>query len=279
MELFTLGIGNYTERDVREAARALTGWGVGDGGRFEEVPARHDDGEKVILGRRGRWTGEDLVRMLREHPATARRLAGRVCELFLGEGAVDAAMTRALADGLRRHDLDVGWAVETVLRSRAFFAQRNLGRRVLGPVEYVVGAARALELFDPPPSTLVLAEWAARLGQDLFYPPNVGGWPGGRSWLTTRSVIGRANYAAALVDGGPVGRPGPLDALALARRHGHGGGLDAALSFYTKLLLGAEPTAAWRARLMRALGPKVEGGEAARRLVSLVLATPEAQLG
>src|SRR5262249_28904270 len=226
MELFTLGIGHYTEGDVREAARALTGWTVNDAGRSGGGAARHDDGEKVILGRRGRWTGADLVAMLLEHPATARRLAWRVCELFLGEGAYDAAMSRALADGLRRRDLDVGWAVETVLRSRAFFAERNLGRRVLGPVEYVVGAARALELFDPPSSTLVLAEWAARLGQDLFYPPNVGGWPGGRSWLTTRAVIGRANYAAALVDGGRVGRPGPMDALALARRHGHGGGLD-----------------------------------------------------
>lgn len=72
-------------------------------------------------------------------------------------------------------DLDIGWAVETVLRSQAFFADRNLGRRVAGPVEFVIGAARALEVFDPPPSTLLLADWAARLGQDLFRPPNVGG--------------------------------------------------------------------------------------------------------
>src|SRR5204862_1756555 len=108
----------------------------------------------------------------------------------------------------------------TVLRSRAFFAEENLGHRVLGPAEYVIGAARALELFEPPSSTLVLAEWCGRLGQDLFYPPNVGGWPGGRSWLTTRAVLGRANYAAALVDGKRVGRPGPMDALGLAPRHG-----------------------------------------------------------
>jgi uncharacterized protein (DUF1800 family) len=279
MELFTVGIGHYTETDVREAARALTGWTVNDAGAFDEVPVRHDDGDKVILGRRGRWTGSDLVRMLLEHPATADRLAWRVCELFMGEGAVDPAMTRALADGLRRRDLDVGWAVATVLRSGAFFAERNLGRRVVGPVEYVVGAARALELFDPPSSTLVLGEWAARLGQDLFYPPNVGGWPGGRAWLTTRSLIGRANYAAALVVGTPVGRPGPMDALALARRHGHGGGLDAALDFYTKLLLGAEPTAAWHTRWMAVLGPTSHKNDAARRLVGLILAAPEAQLG
>jgi Protein of unknown function (DUF1800) len=328
MELFTLGIGNYTESDVREAARALTGWSVNEEGSFEEVPARHDDGEKVLFGRRGRWTGSDLVRMLLEHPATGRRLAVRLCELLMGEaaapspptplplrtggegrtsapvpqnqrpegrngasipsppysgergrgeGAVDAAMIQGLAEGLRRHDLDVGWGMATVLRSRAFFDERNLGRRILGPVEFVVGAARALEMFDPPPSTLLLAEWIARLGQDLFYPPNVGGWPAGRAWLTTRSAIGRANYAAALVAGDPIGRPA-FDALGLARRHGQGTDLDSALTFYTKLFLGIEPTAAWRTRLLQAVGPRSDKAESARRLVALILASPEAQL-
>jgi uncharacterized protein (DUF1800 family) len=169
----------------------------------------------------------------------------------------------------------VGWAVETVLRSRTFFADDNLGNRVLGPVEYVIGAARALELFEPPSSTLVLAEWAGRLGQDLFYPPNVGGWPGGRSWLTTRSVIGRANYAAALVEGTRVGRPGPMDALALARRHGE----KDVVTFFTRLLLGTEPAPAWRARLAAGVDPKAtEEAEAARRTAALILAMPEAQL-
>jgi uncharacterized protein (DUF1800 family) len=215
--------------------------------------------------------------MLLASPATALRLATRISELFMGEEAVAPQMIQALADGLRRHDLDIGWAVATVLRSRAFFAERNLGRRVLGPVEFVVGAARALELFDPPPSTLLLGEWAARLGQDLFYPPNVGGWPGGRAWLTTRCAIGRANYAAGLVSGGPVGRP-PLDALVLVRRHGQGSSLEDTLRFYTQLLLGVEPTPTWRNRLLQALGPTSDGSESARRLVVLILATPEAQL-
>jgi uncharacterized protein (DUF1800 family) len=274
MELFSMGVGHYTEKDVKEAARALTGWGVEDD-VFTDVPARHDAGDKTILGHTGPWKGDDLVRMVLEHPATAHRLAWRVCELFLGEKALAAADVGALADGLRAHHLDMGWAVATVLRSRTFFADANLGNRVLGPVEYVIGAARALELFEPPSSTLVLAEWCGRLGQDLFYPPNVGGWPGGRSWLTTRALIGRANYAAALVDGKHVGRPGPMDALALARHHGE---TDVA-AFYTRLLLGTEPAPAWCARLTAAVGPNVsDDGERARRLVALILAMPEAQL-
>src|SRR5205807_4998907 len=189
--------------------------------------------------------GDDLVRILLEHPATSGRLTWRLCEWLMGEKAVDAAALAALAVGLRQHDLDIGWAVETVLRSRAFFADANLGKRVLSPVEYVIGAARALELFDPPSSTLVLAEWTGRLGQDLFYPPNVGGWPGGRTWLTTRSVIGRANYAADLVEGDRVGRPTPLDALALADQHGQGADLDTVLGFYLRLVLGIEANPAW----------------------------------
>jgi uncharacterized protein (DUF1800 family) len=280
MELFTLGIGHYTEQDVKEAARALTGWTLNEDGQFEDVPARHDDGEKTILGKKGKWKGDDLVKSLLEHPATAERLAFRVCELFMGEGAVDAAGVKALADGLRQHQLDIGWAVETVLRSQTFFADQNLGRRVLSPVEYVIGAARALELFDPPSSTLVLAEWTARLGQDLFYPPNVGGWPGGRTWLTTRSLIGRANCAAALVEGVHVGRPGPMDAVALAQRHGQAKDRDSVIGFYTKLLLGVEPTAAWSERLAAVLGKGNDTKpETIRKAVALILAMPEAQLG
>src|SRR5262249_56341301 len=107
-------------------------------------------------GQTGRWKGDGLGRMLLEHPATSRRLAWRLCEWLMGEKAVDAAALDALAAGLRGHDLNVGWAVATVLRSRAFFDEANLGNRVLGPVEYVVGGARALEQFDPPPSSLLL---------------------------------------------------------------------------------------------------------------------------
>jgi hypothetical protein len=279
MELFTLGIGHYTETDVKEAARALTGWTVVKD-RFQEDAAQHDVGEKTILGRKGAWKGEDLLRILLAHSATAERLAARLCEGFMGEGAVDAAGIKALAAGLRQRDLDIGWAVETVLRSRAFFAEANLGSRILGPVEYVVGAARALELFDPSPNTLILAEFSGNLGMDLFHPPNVGGWPGGRSWLSTRSAIGRYNYAVALLDGESVGLPGAVDALGLARRHGRGDNLHNIVAFFAELLLGAVPSRVWRERLLAGLGRKAAAEpSSARQIASLVLACPEAQLG
>jgi uncharacterized protein (DUF1800 family) len=278
MELFTLGVGHYTETDVKEAARTLTGWGVAQGA-FHESLAHHDDGEKTLLGRRGRWRGDDLVRLLLEHPATARRVAWRVGEMFLGENAVDAAALDGLAAGLRQHQLHIGWAVETVLRSRAFFAEANLGNRVLGPVEYVVGVPRALEQFQPPPSSLLLGEWAARLGQNLFYPPNVAGWPGGRGWLGTQAIIGRANYAAALVEGELSQPARPLDGIALAERHGRGRDLDDLVTFYAELLTGSPPEPAWRRRLHDALGPKANRTpEVVSCVIALMVASPEMQL-
>jgi uncharacterized protein (DUF1800 family) len=295
MELFTLGVGHFTENDVKEAARALTGWTV-SGEAFREDASLHDGDEKTILGRKGRWKGDDLIGILLEQPATAERLAERICEMLMGEqflasGAYERSGTgvitdparqalQTLAAGLRECDLDIGWAVEKVLRSQAFFADSNLGTRIIGPVEHVVGAARALELFDPPPNTLILAEFAANLGQDLFHPPNVGGWPGGRSWITTRSAIGRHNFALALVGGEEVGRSEPLDAFALAERHGRGGDLKTIVAFYAELVLGGLPSPAWQEQILNALGPKATATpETGRQAVALILVSPEAQLG
>jgi Protein of unknown function (DUF1800) len=278
MELFTLGVGHYTETDVKESARALTGWRVKKGA-FHEWPPDHDDGEKSILGHKGRWTGDDLVRMLLEHPATSKRLAWRLCEWLMGEKAVDAAAIDALATGLRQHHLNIGWGVETILRSRAFFADKNLGNRVLGPVEFLIAVPRALECFDPPPNSLVLGEWTKRLGQELFYPPNVGGWPGGREWLTTQGIIGRANFAAALVQGRFWTRRVAIDGIALAEKHGRARDLEDLLTFCGELLTGAPPEDAWRKRFLAALGPKAKlEPNAVRAGIALVVASPEVQL-
>jgi uncharacterized protein (DUF1800 family) len=267
MELFTLGVGHYSEADVKEAARALTGWTVVDD-KFAENALGHDNGEKTILGHKGKWAGSDLVRILMGRPPTARRIAVKLCRLFFGETALAPAAVTELATGLSERGLDVGWAVGTILRSRAFFADANLGMRVLGPVEYVVGSARTLEMFDPAPSTLALADWSARIGQDLFEPPNVGGWPDGRAWVHTRGLVARANYAAALVDGANAGRPSPYDPAALPRKYGLGSDTDSVLTFHHRLLFGTDPPPEARRRSTGA------GGKA----VTILLSSPQAQL-
>jgi len=275
MELFTLGIGHYTESDVKAAARALTGWTFGDG-ELRELPAEHDDGEKTILGKTGRWSGSQLVAMLADQPATAHHLASRLCGLFMGEHAVDAPAVAALAVGLRDHHLDSGWGVETILRSQAFFASANIRTRVLGPAEFVIGACRTLLPLAPPPSTLALAGWIHQLGQDLFNPPNVGGWPEGRAWLTNKSIIARTKFAAALVDGRSIGLPAPIDASAMARAQGRTTSFDAIADAASTLLHGSTLSLQERRRLAPMISDQTP--ESLRRAVALVVASPESQL-
>jgi uncharacterized protein (DUF1800 family) len=262
MELFTLGIGHYSEQDVKNSARTLTGRTVIQG-QYAFRPDWHDDAAKTILGKSGRFDGDQLADILLDQPATAQRLAWRLCQAFLGENVADEAAVSTLADRLRRDDLHVGRAVAVVLRSELFFSKRNLHARVSGPTAFVVGSARAFELFDPPPSTVLLAEWVRRLGQELFFPPNVAGWPGGRSWLSSRTIVARANFAAALVEGRlHAGSSGDApELMRLAARHGRA---KDALAFFSELLIGRRLDAAT--------------GGPFNRAVALLLARPEAQL-
>ena len=235
MELFTLGVGNYTESDVKETARALTGWSV-QRDRAIFKPEQHDASEKSILGKTGRFDIDSLADLLLAHKATSQRLAWRLCDTFMGEGVVDEAAMNDLATGLQENQLNIRWGIETILRSELFFATENIATRISSPIEYIASTVRSLELFEHPPSTLVLAEWCGLLGQRLFFPPNVAGWPGGRNWLNTRTIVGRSNFAAALMAGDLHSRTMKPNMAALARKHGKESS-DARTKFFVDLLL------------------------------------------
>jgi uncharacterized protein (DUF1800 family) len=278
MELFTLGVGNFTEQDVKQAARALTGRSVVTG-VYQYDPEQHDDAEKTILGKTESFNGDALAELLLDHPATARRLAFRLCDAFLGEDVADEAAIDELAAQLQNNKLDIDRAVATVLRSQLFFSKQNLQSRVGDPVTCVVAAVRALELFDRPPSTLLLAEWTARLGHDLFFPSNVGGWRGGRSWLSARTTIARANFAAALVQGRLVANATVPNLNALAERYGRGGNLVDMLAFFDELLTGGKVIEAERKVILVAASGKEDSDQGRlAHAVALLLARPEAQL-
>jgi uncharacterized protein (DUF1800 family) len=275
LELFTLGLGNYTEADVQSAARALTGWAV-VGGQFGFREARHDAEEKLFLGRRRALNGDQLLQALLEHEATAGHIAGRICSLFFGEAAIDEHHRQALAAGLRANQLKIDWAVETVLRSQLFFAENNLRSRVAGPVEWCIGTVWALENANPAPSTLLLAEWITRMGQDLFYPPNVGGWKEGRSWIGSHGVLGRANFAAALVDGRIWHPSRRRDLWQLVHRHLNTDNLNEAVAWLAELLWGTAP-AAPIAQVVGAV-TKEKSEHLLGDALALLLARPESQL-
>ena len=266
MELFSLGEGNYTENDIREAARSLTGWTVRKG-QFRTDDRYHDTGEKRIFNKVGPFNGDDLLQLLIQHPAAPKRIADRICQMLLGEGVATREQIESLAAGLREHDLDTMWAVETVVRSEAFYDASVINARVKSPIEYIVGAIRALEITDPPPSTLVLAESASNLGQSLFEPPNVFGWPGGRSWLTSRTLIARANFAASLIRGELHSQRSPFDGNQLAEQYGLTKAADIRTFFAQLLFNQAELPEPFEAL-----------AQDTNRLVVAMLSSPEMQL-
>lgn len=204
MELFTIGEGHYSEQDVREAARALTGWTVKDGKvRFDA--SKHDHSIKRVLGVEKHFDASSLVELLLQRSETADRLAWRICDHFLGPAVATQQQLRALADTLRSNHLNVGSAVATVLSSQLFFSERCLGHRYAPPVSFVVSNLRRLGFVAPaaehsvPPG--VAAIWMRTLGQDLLQPPGVDGWPGGEAWLGTGAAIDRARFAMQLAEG------------------------------------------------------------------------------
>jgi uncharacterized protein (DUF1800 family) len=241
-----------------------------DEGQFVEIASSHDEGEKTILGKTRSFDSAGLLDCLLEQPATAQRIARKLVRQFFGEKGAPTEAIKQLGDRFFAAKLDLAAGVATVLKSRLFFDDTNLRTRVLMPTEFVAGSARALELFDPAPSTLALADWSARMGQDLFNPPNVGGWPGGRQWINSRSLISRSNYAAALVSGPNSGRRLPYDAAALVKKYGFGTSPSDLLLFHHRLLFGTDPTAATRQRLQ---------STDTTRMVTALLSSPEAQLG
>jgi uncharacterized protein (DUF1800 family) len=221
MELFSLGVGNYTEHDVREAARALTGWNVDDTGLHLDSN-RHDSGMKTILGATARHDATSLTNLLLQQEATARRLAWRMCDHFLGQAAEQAALEQ-LAECLRDNELRIAPALELLVKSERFFSANELNSRIRSPISFVVGGIRSLGLHKEengrsPVSPELAASWTASMGQDLFHPPGVAGWRGHKAWLGTAAMIQRAAFAKALADG------------TLNRDHRH---LDAALSLAT----------------------------------------------
>ncbi|MHC5010667.1 MAG: DUF1800 domain-containing protein [Planctomycetota bacterium] len=195
MELFTLGVGNYTEDDIKEAARAFTGW-MHVNNRFVFNPRQHDDGEKEFLGRRGRFDGHDVLEIILEQDAAARYLADELFRYFVHEDPAPAVVD-GLAETLRNADYDLAPMLTQLFRSEAFYAPEARAVRVKSPVGYVVSLFRTLEI-EPPP-TLRLSRMTAVLGQDLLDPPNVKGWDGGLDWITTSHLLNRYNIAVAVV--------------------------------------------------------------------------------
>src|SRR5262249_30199931 len=219
LELFTLGVGHYTEQDIRAAARAFTGWSL-ENDRAVYRAGAHDGGTKTFLKSAGAWKAADVIRITLEQPACAEFLCRKLYRFLVNEADQPKAdLLAPLARELRGHNYDVGHVVGVILRSRHFYAFANRRQRIKGPVELSAGLVRALEVPRGDVRLLALALACEGQGQDLFHPPNVKGWDGGRTWMNSTAVVERGNWCNDVIWGAPSGMK-PYDPLAWARRYG-----------------------------------------------------------
>ena len=195
MELFTLGRGHYTELDVREAARAFTGWGYDGQGNFRFREREHDAGTKTFLGSTGHFTGEDVLRLMLQQPAAATFLVTKVYHFFVND-VPNAAHIAPLATAFRQSGYDIADLMERLFSADWFYDSANVGTHIKSPVELLAGLRRTLAVrLD---NGLPLLGYQKALGQTLFQPPNVAGWPGGRTWIDSSSLLLRLQLPAIL---------------------------------------------------------------------------------
>ena len=188
MELFTLGRGNYSEYDIKEAARAFTGWQFTPEGQFVFREKVHDEGEKKVFGKTGAFKGEDVIAMLLENQQTARFVTAKIYRFFVNE-TEDKKRVDQLADQFYKSGYDIADLMETIFTADWFYDPKNVGAHIKSPVELLAGLRHTLGVqFDQPQPQIFVQR---TLGQMLFYPPNVAGWPGGKNWIDSSSLLFR----------------------------------------------------------------------------------------
>ncbi|QOJ15074.1 MAG: DUF1800 domain-containing protein [Planctomycetia bacterium] len=197
LELFTLGLGNYTENDVKAAARAFTGWGFDQDG-FLFRRDQHDFDEKTFLGRRGRWDGGEIIDILLTKNECSQFLARKLLGFYVRPDP-PRSLVNAFAAVIRRNKYDIRASLDVLFRSQAFYHADSRGCLIKSPTELLIGAVRQFEL---PLVDLLGAERAlAGMGQELMQPPNVKGWDGGEKWINTATLFARYNVVSSLLRG------------------------------------------------------------------------------
>jgi uncharacterized protein (DUF1800 family) len=205
MELFTLGEGNYTEKDIQEAAKAYTGWGMAkDRLHYEYHPLNHNNDIKTIFGQTGNFSGEDVLTMICAKPECAQFIAKKLWRFFVQDQPPQPVID-ALAAEFHKSGMNIRHLMTVIFHSREFYAPGVIRSQIKSPVQWLIASTHQLQSPPPPlPMTLVMLR---DLGEELFNPPNVKGWDGGIAWITTNNLLFRYNFAAALVEGDRVPLP------------------------------------------------------------------------
>lgn len=186
MELFTMGRGNYTEKDVREGARAFTGWSYDKEGNFKERKNLHDEGSKTFLGKTGNFDGNDVLNMILEQKTTAQFITTKIYKFFVNEKP-DQEIVNQLSANFYHSGYDIKKLMTEIFSSTWFYDQKNIGNRIKSPIELMAGIMRILPMHIQNPENLIV--YQKLLGQMLLYPPNVAGWPNGKSWIDSSTLM------------------------------------------------------------------------------------------
>lgn len=186
MELFTMGRGNYTEKDIREAARAFTGWAYQKDGTFIFKEKQHDQGDKTFLGKTGNFKGDDILNIILEQKATSRFIVAKLYRFFVNE-SLDEKIVDQLSSKFVNSNYDITALLHEIFSADWFYDQKNIGSKIKSPIELMVGIRRVLPMNIGDRQNLI--QYQQLLGQMLLYPPNVAGWPSGKAWIDSSSLL------------------------------------------------------------------------------------------
>jgi uncharacterized protein (DUF1800 family) len=198
MELFTLGEGKYSEKDIKEAARAFTGWNSNKKGEFEFIAKDHDDTEKEFLGKKGNFDGDDILKIILEQEQTAYFIAKKIYKEFVNE-KVNESRINDLAIEFKKSDYNIETVFRKIFTSDWFYEEQNIGSKISAPIDLIVRLKRLTKFsFEDEKNQIQLQRV---LGQILFFPPNVAGWKGGKNWIDATSLLQRLNLPSAILQG------------------------------------------------------------------------------
>jgi uncharacterized protein (DUF1800 family) len=247
MELFSLGVGNYTEADIRQAARAFTGWSIKND-RYHFMTSEHDTGEKTVFGKTGDFNGHSIVDFCLEKPACARFLVRKLFRYFVSDTLQpDDKLLEPLAEKFRTSGYNIHTVVSTMLRSNIFFSSESYRAKVKSPIEF---AASLIHQLEGRADSLQLSEMLDPLGQRLFAPPSVKGWDGGTDWLNSTTMLLRHNLCLAITSTEDRRFYNRCDPARLVRQHLKGkDDLQSAAELLTKLFLQGDIPAATQAKI------------------------------
>lgn len=201
LELFTIGRGFYTEQDIKEAARAFTGWGFNKEAEFGFREVIHDYGIKTFMGKTGNFNGEDIIEIILEQKQTARFLCNKIYKFFINDN-IDQNRLEDLADYFYSSDYDIKALMQKIFNSEWFYDKANIGIKIKSPIEFLVNTNRCFNITYE--DTAILVYMQRILGQILFFPPNVSGWPGGRNWIDSSTLMFRLKVPSILLNNGVI---------------------------------------------------------------------------